>query len=369
MMTRSRCGPHRGAFAGPPVRPFVRLSVGLVSAILASLFSGSATLQASLVGLTWNANKAASYGYLWQYSLAPPLGAAACGPAATTNAFTFLQNTQGERIGNVLTGNDYGSWKTTANTLANDYMQTGESGSAHPGTSYLNLAKGMEQYAQHKHEQYPDRTGVRFNGLAATDAFEGMEKDAPHWVELLGDKGPTLEQLYQMLAGGAGVVMGMNQLDSLGEPQVGHIVTLAGMDWNDENKNGIVDRGEATLSVIDPLDPSSNVENGNQNDPYGSNKLTPQRAEFTTLHVWQDEYKGAPCLAVEYMQYHGSDQPSGGRYGKYNPENYETTNGPLGDHYLLAVAFSMRAVPDPASVLVWSSLVLGVTLTRRRRMA
>ena len=346
-MTQSRFALRPGPF------------VGLVSAILVSLFSGSATLQASLEGLNWNENKAASYGYLWQYSLAPPLGAAACGPAATTNAFTFLQNTQGERIGNQLTGDDYDSWKTTAETLANDYMQTGGVGSTNGGTKYWNLATGMQQYAQHKHKQYPDRTGVRFDGV-----FVDPQRDTggmmPKWVKLQ-DKGPTLEQLYEMLAGGAGVVMGMNfGLD------LGHIVTLADMDWDDQNKNGIVDLGEATLSVIDPLDPSSNVENGKQGDPYGKDERTPQRAMFTTLDVWQttttNPETGEPVsvLAIAYQQYHGSDQPSGGHYGPYDSHYGKN------DLYITA-AFSMRAVPEPASVLVWSTLVLGVTLTRRRR--
>ena len=350
-MTQSRCARHRGPF----VRPFVRLSVGLVSGILVSLFSGSATLQASLV---WNADPV-NYGYLWQYSIDAPLGAEACGPTATTNAFTFLQNTQGGRIGNVLTGDDYADWLQTADTLANDYMQTGGSDKpqAEQGTTYGHLATGMQQYAQDRGAK------IHFDGV-----FVDTAGTMPDWVKLQ-DKGPTIDQLYNMLAGGAGVVMGMNP-----GPVGGHIVTLAGMDWDDINGNGIVDPGEGTLSIIDPLDPSSNVDNRNQGEPYGSDGLTPQRAWLTELDVWHHEYfdpktqKKILMLAIEYRQYHGSNQPSGGHYGPYEPENYSTTTGQHGPYYLTFAA-GMRAVPEPASVLVWSSLVLGFTLARRRRMA
>lgn len=341
-MTRSRFA----ARPGPFVRPFVRL----FSAVLVGLLLGSAPVQASLV---WDADPA-NYGYLWQYSVAPPIGAEACGPTSTTNAFTYLQNTQSSQLGSVLTGNDYNSWKATADILrGEDYMKTGPAGSANEGTSYLNLAKGMQQYAQDRGAK------IQFNGMMSDKVPTNGKM--PKWVKTQ-DNGPTIEQLYEMLAGGAGVVMGMNHLLD------GHIVTLAGMKWKDDNGNGIVDQGEATLSVIDPLDPSSNVHNKNQGEPYGSNGLTPQRAMFTELHVWQDEYQGDPFLAIEYKQYMGSHQTSGGHYGPYEPENnYHSTNNPK--PYYLTIAYSMRAVPEPSSVLVWSSLVLGFTLTRRRRMA
>jgi hypothetical protein len=150
-------------------------------------------------------------------------------------------------------------------------------------------------------------------------------------------------------------------------PVGGHIVTLAGMDWKDNNGDGIVDPGEATLSIIDPLDPSSHYGNP-EPEPYGADGLQPQQAVLTTLDVWQttapDPKTGEPVsvLKIEYWQYQGSHQPSEGQYGPYH-RNYERR-----DLYISG-AFSMTAVPEPTSVLVWSSLVLGFTLTRRRRMA
>ena len=344
-MTRSRCAPHRG--------PFVRLSVCLVSGILVSLFSGSATLQASLV---WDADPA-NYGYLWQYSVAPPIGAEACGPTSTTNAFTYLQNTQSGRIGNVLTGNDYADWLQTADTLANDYMQTGGSDKpqAEQGTKYWDLATGMQQYAQDRGAK------IHFDGMYVDPQRETAGK-MPDWVKLQ-DKGPTIEQLYEMLAGGAGVVMGMNN------SRDGHIVTLAGMDWDDINGDGIVDPDEATLSIIDPLDPSSHYENP-EPEPYGADGLQPQQAVLTTLDVWQttapDPKTGEPVsvLKIEYWQYQGSHDPNQPNE-PYTP--YNRSYGPTGLY--ISGAFSMTAVPEPTSVLVWSSLVLGFTLTRRRRMA
>ena len=345
-----------------PRSPFTRRHCQ-ISVALVALLSVATPLQASLV---WDA-QASDYGYLWQYSVAPPIGSQACGPTSTTNAFSFLQNTQGGRIGNQLTGNDYADWLNAANTLASDYMQTGGSGSLHPGTFPGNLTTGMQQYAQHWHEQNPNRAKIQFDGVSFGDKRydpEHPEKGSfPEWVKLLPDKGPKIGQLYGMLASGAGVVMGMNP-----GPVGGHIVTLAGMDWNDNNGDGIVDRGEATLSIIDPLDPSSYYGN-TEPEPYGSDRLQPQKAALTTLDVWQalaphpdNPDVSIPALAIEYRQYHGSEfDLSGGHYGPYVSSNYGLTG------LYITGAYSMRAVPEPTSIFLWSSLVLGVTLPRRRR--
>ena len=344
-----------------------KLALYAAAATLASLFSGSTSVEASL---HWDADPV-NYGYLWQYSIPPSLGAEACGPTSTTNAFTFLQNTQSRKVGNGLTGNNYADWLNAANTLASDYMQTGGSDKppAEQGTFPGNLATGMQQYAQHWHESHPDRDKIQFKGVSFGDKRYDPEHPGkgtlPDWVKLLPDKGPTIEQLYGMLAGGAGVVMEMNP-----GPVGGHIVTLAGMDWNDNNGDGIVDRGEATLSIIDPLDPSSYYGN-TEPEPYGADGLQPQKAALTTLDVWQtlaphpeDPEISIRALAIEYRQYHGSEfDLSEGHYGPYASSNYGLTG------LYITGAYSMKAVPEPSSVLLWSSLAIGLTLARRRRSA
>lgn len=349
-MTRSRFAPQAVRFAG------------LVSVTLFGLVAAAQPVQASLV---WDAN-ASDYGYLWQYSIPAPLGAEACGPTATTNAFTFLQNTQGGRVGDALTGSDYPDWLQTAKTLANDYMQTGEAGSANPGTVYGHLTTGMQQYAEAWHEGHPDRAKIQFNGVSFGDKRYDPDHPErgtfPDWVKLLDNQGPTIEQLYQMLAGGAGVVMGMNLPD-----ETGHIVTLAGMDWDDVNGDGIVDPGEATLSIIDPLDPSSHYENP-EPDPYGADGLQPQKAVFTKLNVWEATVLNPKTqqpmsgLATDYAQYQGSHDPNQPNE-PYTPYDGRYGTAPL----FIAAAFSMKAVPEPTSGLIWGSLLLGAAVSRRRR--
>ena len=262
------------------------------------------------------------------------------------------------RIGNVLTGDDYADWLQTADTLASgQYMKTEgtDKPPAERGTKYWNLATGMQQYAQDRGAK------IYFDGMYV-DPQRATARKMPDWVKLQ-DKGPTIDQLYNMLAGGAGVVMGMNN------SRDGHIVTLAGMDWDDINGDGIVDPGEATLSIIDPLDPSSHYGNP-EPEPYGADGLQPQQAVLTTLAVWQttapDPKTGEPVsvLKIEYWQYQGSHDPNQPNE-PYTP--YNRSYGPTGLY--ISGAFSMTAVPEPTSVLVWSSLVLGFTLTRRRRMA
>jgi hypothetical protein len=173
-----------------------------------------------------------------------------------------------------------------------------------------------------------------FVGSSRTDPEHPELGTFPDWVKLQ-DEGPTIDQLYNMLAGGAGVVMGMNDLNGHG-----HIVTLTGMDWDDADGDGIVDQDEgAKLYVIDPLDPSNGF--------YSTFGWLPQNARFTELSVWQDEVlnpetnEPVSVLKIEYTQYEGSHDPNQ-PYDPYTP--YErNARGPT--DLLISAVFSMTAVP------------------------
>ena len=136
--------------------------------------------------------------------------------------------------------------------------------------------------------------------------------DLPDWVDA---SPPTLEGIYTELVEGAVVVLGITYGKvQPGITPEGHALAAFGVDWVDSNNDGVVDQSEnATIAVVDPLDPSEN---------YGSSPpIATGPTKKTLVHVWEDE---SGDLVYSYSQYHG-DSPD-----PFDAENFQSASGQIG---------------------------------------
>ena len=123
----------------------------------------------------------------------------------------------------------------------------------------------------------------------------------------------------------------------------GHELLLSGFQWLDTNGDGTIQFDEnATLSFVDPLDPSATYPDG---DPGGG-------AKFTTGHVWFDS--ALDGLKLTYDQYQGALP--------YDSTDYQSYTLSIDD------AFTIAIVPEPAPLTLTALTALGLlALAFRKR--
>jgi hypothetical protein len=164
----------------------------------------------------------------------------------------------------------------------------------------------------------------------------------PDWL-MLG--APVLAQLNQWLEADAAVVIDVlwgweegNHYEN-GEPvpqdqwgtpnNQGHALALVGVSWTDKNNNHMIDRGEAYLDVIDPLNPTLGHYTDDGYQPVGP-------ARITQMDVWQHDPLTEPIaspsifglLNISYNQYKadcGQPYPFADSFPNGNPTFGETT--------------------------------------------
>ncbi|MGA1310237.1 MAG: hypothetical protein ACO31W_09615, partial [Gemmatimonadaceae bacterium] len=266
-------------------------------------------------------NDPSAYGYLCQYSIPNDLAEESCVPTSTVNALAYLQNRYASQLGGVqLVGSGYAGWNATAQTLQGFMGTTADSATTLPGA-----AVGLQNYL----------ISIGAAGLGTLQGISApVSPEYPSWMSQGAVLG--MSNLYGWISSGAGVTLGISYFNG-----GGHQITMTGLNWNDANGNGIVELSEgATISAIDPLDPSAAYS--------GSDVLG--LAKTATLSVWQDAAHGG-LLSYSYQQYTGGLP--------FEPSNYTTASG------LIFYGTSISVIPGPASWIV--VLVAGACGSRRRR--
>ena len=281
--------------------------------------------QGATASTTYSITENLSYfGWLDQYSLANAtygnVGGQACVPTASTNAMTYLQNLAPGYFGSNLTGTTYADWMAADATLVSpSYMDT----SSVNGTFYNHIPYAMNKY------MVADKgfSSVQFSGMFPDSYWDSYPYNKPGYVT---SGTPTSAFLLSSLGSNQAVVFSI-----LYNPSGGHELLAGGLNWIDANDDGIIQEAEnATLSFVDPLDPSATYPGG---DPGGA-------AKFTQGHIWNSGNLSGGALLINYSQYAGSLPYSG---------NYSATGITTID-----TAFAM-AVPEP---LTWLLLALGLAV-------
>lgn len=201
-----------------------------------ALLQGSATADNS-VHKSYVVNLDASrFGYLLQDDL--QYGPEECGPSSAVNELVYLQNTYPEIYGDKIVGSTYDDWKASATTLGGfTYMDVGFLGTGE--------TKFTESLIKLLKETVPDAT-YHITGQVLDDKSSWTEANRPEFIE---NRNPSPAFLYTSLMQNKAVGIAIS---------AGHFLTVTGINWNDLNGNNVIDKSEnATLSLIDPLDPEN----------------------------------------------------------------------------------------------------------------
>ena len=260
----------------------------------------------------YHMNEIEGYGYLWQLGLPdPPLAAESCVPTSFVNSMVYLQTEyEAELAGRVLVEEGYSGWTSAAETLRSEpFMDTQPSDVIPSGTQAPGEINGIEEYLKLKNVSPPI---TKLYAMALPVLLDGVP-NVPEWVD---SSPPTLEAIYTELVEGAVVVVGITyEKVQPGEVPTGHALAVFGVDWIDSNNDGVVDQNEnATIAVIDPLDPSENYQD--------SPPIAIGPAKKTSIRVWDDE---SGDLVYSYRQYVGNAADP------FNPANFrDDVTGQIG---------------------------------------
>lgn len=270
------------------------------------------------------------FGWLDQYSLDNAqynfVGDEACVPTSSTNAMTYLQNLDPGLFGTSLTGTTYSDWiSTDATLISSPYMDTKPSS----GTYFYRIPYALTKYVT------ADRGfGLQMSGMFDPGSWNPPDYPQPSFVT---NAVPTGDYLYQSLASQSAVLLSIYYTNGAG----GHELLGSGLQWTDLNNDGIIEFNEnATLSFVDPLDPSATYPG---NEPGGA-------AKFTTGHIWYDSTAGN--LRLSYDQYQGALP--------YSSSDYQVVTADIIN------ALSVAPVPESAAWAYLPVLLLLAGVLRRR---
>lgn len=224
-----------------------------------------------------------------QYGLQPQLkwyDGNACYPTAVANAFAGLASYYS--IPELL---KQGS--TKQNQLLNTLQAVGEAvQTTKKGTHPKNMVPGLKNYFKQQDLE---------NDFEAVNIFGDQKMKPIENKQYLPTSTPAdnyklTSELITAFAKGA-VVFSNAWIQPDGSWKAGHVVTGVSLEFDDKNRNMIVDRGEAYLTMIDPLNPASNytppsidiakIDSDKQYDEIFNN--TVQAAENATANLQKVE--------------------------------------------------------------------------------
>ena len=214
-------------------------------------------------------------------------GGVACVPTSSTNALTFLQGANPAYFGTALTGSSYSSWVTTNTTLMSaPYMDTSAQ-----GTYYNHIPYALTQYIKVD----CGFANVSFSGMFPADYWSDTFPKPAYMTDGL----PSSSFLLNALKTNQATIF------SFSNGPIGHEATAVGFNWLDANDDGIIQQSEnATVSFVDPLDPSAAYTGG----------LPDGTAKLTTAQIWNAGGVAGGELNITYNQYSGSLPYESGSY-------------------------------------------------------
>lgn len=315
-------------------------------------------------------NRARRYGDLAQ---ADNFDGLACAPTSVANALLALGVDELLQM-----PSEPGTWQSlyqTRNKLAEDYFYTSENWAradslnpALPSTRFhiadgslpsMILSGTMKYIADRESElQYSTPVTVSASGLTqGTITYANKDKPVPmnftgfdvvgnidgtrvqtpsqqqyerYFTEIsqdnpLASRG-VLDYLMQGLLRGP-VVFGMYYTHKIG----GHAIMATDIMINDANANGILERGEATITFIDPLNPSTSYS-PNVGSPATADQFNRIQSTgspyFTTGDIWQD---ADGYLAFSYNQRSLALDPQNGPNQTIDLPPGDSSNGSIGE--------------------------------------
>ena len=298
-----------------------------VLCLLFLLFCGKTQSHAAVYSAELDVNL---FGYLNQNDI-PTIGGFASAPAASVNAYVYLQNLYPNTYGTSLAGTTYNQCIQTAERLATpQYMDTASNGTTfirdqiYGNATYLNDTVG-------EINSFSGQT------ILADGADWSSPRPQPPYIQRVF---PTWQSLLSALQLRKAIV-----IDIYFPGQTPSIRTVTGTSfhWNDLDNNQFIDLSDgAEIDFIDPLDPSS---------PPGPDGNKRPKRRFGKIY---EEILPAGTIG-------------GNRRINFTYEDPNDAFRSTSDGYIASVFYIQEPVPEPSTIIVFSLGLAGLQIRSLRR--